>query len=90
MILRKAECKCQPQIVTVRTLDGCQKKITMSYSETVGKLKQRIASIYSSEGNPNWPEERIKLWLGGYYLEENRTLSDYDLTSQDKIIIQYH
>ncbi|KAK2582614.1 hypothetical protein KPH14_004901 [Odynerus spinipes] len=89
MLCYKNECKCQPQIVTVRTLDGRHTKIQMSYSETVETLKHRIASIYQTQGNQDWPPERIKLWLGGYYLEENRTLSDYDLTSKDRIIMQY-
>lgn len=89
MISFETEYERQSQTVTVYTLDGHYKKIRISFSETVESLKECIASIYQSEGNQNWPSERIKLWLHGYYLEGNRTLSDYDLTSEDKITMLF-
>ncbi|XP_076235823.1 uncharacterized protein LOC143180168 [Calliopsis andreniformis] len=70
----------------VRILDGPRLQIRISYSETIGYLKQRLAKLLD-ERHRKWQPDRMRLWVDGHYLEDNRTLSDYNLTSEDRIML---
>lgn len=78
-------CVCQPA-VTIYRLDGPRLRIKISYSETIGYLKQRLAK-FLHEKHRKWRPNRMRLWIDGHYLEDNRTLSDYNLTSEDRIML---
>ena len=78
-------CVCQP-IITIYRLEGPRLRIRIGYSETIGYLKQRLATLLH-ERRRKWRPERMRLWIHGHYLEDNRTLSDYNLTSEDRVTL---
>ena len=78
-------CRCHP-IVTIYRLEGPRLELPISYSETVGYLKQMVSKLLD-ERNLNWKPEKMRLWLRGFYMEDNRIISDYKLNSKDRIIL---
>lgn len=61
-------------------------EVPISHSETVGYLKQMISKLLD-ERDQNWKPERMRLWLRGLYMEDNHMISDYKLSSTDRITL---
>lgn len=84
-VIQMPACRCQ-LVVTICRLEGPRLRMQIPYSETIGFVKQRLAELLQ-EKHRNWKPDRMKLWNRGFYLEDNRTLSDYNLTSEDRIML---
>lgn len=58
----------------------------MSCLETIGYLKKQLSKLLY-EQDQIWKPERMRLWLRGTFLEDNRLISDYRLTCSDRIVL---